>query len=391
MKAERRHELQTNKLAIWVADLFKDMRAYWGYIVAGIVGITAICVALGVMNNRSHQAHAESWRSFFDVAFNAVTEQNTEPLEVVATENKGTPSAAWATQMVGDIELRRGMRILYQNRTSAIDALEQAREKYKQVLDIKGINPMLSHRANFGLGQASEALSDIEDAQEAYAKIVAVASETALGAAAQKRLDRLKSPEAGEFYEWFAKAELSRDPHAGMNMPNSNLPLDLGELGNRPSIDLPEFPLDGNNSTDVPFGPTPNDLGPNGIDPLSPSPLDPLSPSPLDPAPSPLNPAPTPNEPAPTPEEPAPTPNDPAPTPNEPAPTPNDPAPTPNEPAPTPNEPAPTPNEPAPTPNEPAPTPEEPAPTPNDPAPTPEEPAPTPEEPAEGDSTESDS
>src|SRR6266481_3614289 len=102
MKAERRHELKHNQLAVFV------LGGFWYF------------------SGESH-AKARAWSQYFE-AFNEREPQKV--LQNLATEQSGSKAAWWALEAVGDMNLGEGAALLYSDRKEATKRLVAAKDAY---------------------------------------------------------------------------------------------------------------------------------------------------------------------------------------------------------------------------------------------------------------------
>jgi hypothetical protein len=204
MKSKRRHELQTNDLADRLGHVIERIRPYTTMILLVVVGIVVILAAGYYLSTRQAAKQGLAWR-YFMAAGTDPQRDVSEQLAEVADDFEGTSAGLWASQTAGDLELARGVRMLFTDRALADTSLNQARNSFRDVTenaDAKNY-PMLLRRARFGLAQVHEAMGELDKAKDFYG-MVSKEGDDALASAAKKCIERLDSPETDSFYAWFA-------------------------------------------------------------------------------------------------------------------------------------------------------------------------------------------
>ena len=235
MKNERRHELQTNELAVWLARWIEKIKPY-SKAIAGvaILAVTIVC-AVGYVNGRNQTGEGDAWTEYFE----AYAINNPERFRDVADRFPNTEPGMWALQSVGDGELATGAEQLFRDQSAAKESLENAKQIYAQVAE-SSKGRMLKPRAIFGSGQAMEALGEFDGAKEKYSEIVKGSEpngefpSSIVAQLAQQRLDALKQPTVENWYKWFAGQKPIQSP---LNRPG--LFQDLPNLPEQPNLNLP--------------------------------------------------------------------------------------------------------------------------------------------------------
>jgi hypothetical protein len=248
MKAERRHELQTNVLADWLGKHIEQIQPHSTTIFAVIVAACVVIAAYFYFTGKQTASAGRSWEAFYG----AVADNDVESLLSVSQRFSGTDASLWSQQFMADMQLGEGASLLFRNRKDAESALKNARENYESILKQAAPGSLLQTRARFGLAQTFECLGDIAQAKHYYEMVAA--SDAALREEAGRCVERLSSDTAVEWYEWFAAHEprfpsfADNDPSTGT--PGSpptepfsgdamDLPNDLSDLPDRPDLSLP--------------------------------------------------------------------------------------------------------------------------------------------------------
>lgn len=217
MRTERRHELEENLLANWLASVLVKIRPYqnaiWGTVL--LVGL-AVVVYTWVVRRSAGEAEA-AWQ---EVLTNmAVAREKPEELEKTAENLAGSEPGQWAALLAAEAYLANACDALFQNKAEARDALNRSRQLFQRVLD-ESRNEMLRERATFGLARADEAAGDLDKAIESwstpsakqtgradrgYQGVVNLWPQGAYAQAAKARLEDLKRYSTKKFYDDFAR------------------------------------------------------------------------------------------------------------------------------------------------------------------------------------------
>ena len=230
MKTERRHELQTNELAIWLTGWIETIRPYSKAIIGGLLLITTVWFAYAYIGKRGEQNQAQAWSAFFQAY-----EQGAEPdrLAEVAASFGDTRAGLWALQSAADLHLAQGTQDLFRDRQQAEEELQQAKDAYASVSQ-QASDPLLKQRAAFGLAQALESLGQFGPADEKYREVAEQWPNSGVGQLAQRRLEMLQQPATREWYAWFAEQKPIPSPLVDPSLLNV-----LPNLPDSPDISLP--------------------------------------------------------------------------------------------------------------------------------------------------------
>ena len=265
MKTERRHELQTNELAIWLTKWIENIKPYWKGILGGIIVALVAFAAFYLVGNRQEQGRALAWQEYFR-AFDA---GDAEEFRKVGDAYVGTGAGMWALQSVGDASLASGAGQLFRDRDAAVEDLETARDAYQKVVDQVGSSDlaaeakeMLKQRALFGLGQALESLGEFTEAEKQYQRVLDEFPPTAVAVSlAQDRIDALKLQSTRDWYAWLAEQKPAASPITSPGLFD-NLP----DLPDNPDLNLPnpgQLLTPGTDSTTPPSDALPSDALPS--------------------------------------------------------------------------------------------------------------------------------
>jgi hypothetical protein len=229
MKSERRHELQHNVLADWLAKTAADLKPYQNVISLGV-----LVVLLGVLGYMwwSHETEAQAAAAWDDMN-TAIESGNLAKLTKVIETYPGTHVANIAAVVLADFRLGEGCARRFTNKALAQQELSKAIELYGTVRKQSRM-PSLLDRATFGLARAKETKDNAEEIRQAerlYQEVVETWPDGAYAVAAGQRLADLKRQRTKQFYDQFAHF----DPKPSFS----------GEPGQKPSFDLNSLPTDG--------------------------------------------------------------------------------------------------------------------------------------------------
>jgi hypothetical protein len=236
MKTERRHELQTNELADYLGKQYVRLQPHAKTIAFGALAVVAAVVAYLYFSSQQSTKAGAGWSDFIK----AVGNRDVTGLTEVAKLHAGTPAGAWALQAAADIKLASGAVTLYSDRKEAERNLKEAEAQFRLLEQEAAQNPMLLERAQFGLAQVYESLSEVEKARTYYDKVAQ--GKSALGQAAKKRSEQLSSDSVVGWYRWFERQEPVKRTPPG-DKPAPKISGDLNVLPERPDLPQPSGEL----------------------------------------------------------------------------------------------------------------------------------------------------
>jgi tetratricopeptide (TPR) repeat protein len=223
MKAEHRHELQTNALAEWVETSAEKVRPYTPLI---LVGIAAVAIVIGILSYLN-SAERNSKAAAADAYIGAVSNEGIGDLQATVAEYRGTEIGVLAQLQVADRLLTAGSDALYTNKAAGRENVQKAAEAFTLARD-ETRDPMLRSWALFGLGRAHESLGDLDKARSDYQLLLKDYPNSSFAATTKQNLEQLNRPGVKEFYDWFAK----QDPRPAAPDPSTGIP------GLKPSFDI---------------------------------------------------------------------------------------------------------------------------------------------------------
>ncbi len=209
MKAERRHELEHNKLAEFIGRVVQRVQPYANAVLMAAVVVVVVVAVAFWWRSHSSKGQALAW----DAVFNASATGNVAELDGIAEENAGSGAGQWATVLAADIRLGKGCQLLFTNKAEAIQELRKAVEAYTLVID-QSRDKRLRERAFFGRARAYEALCGTHQSEGELDKAIADYRHIAenvekwptrtYATMAARQLARLESEETRKFYDRFA-------------------------------------------------------------------------------------------------------------------------------------------------------------------------------------------
>jgi hypothetical protein len=221
MKTERRHELQTNELAVWLTDAVEVAKPYARLLTGIVLAAVVLSIFYVVMTRRSKEAEERGWTEHFIAA----ASEDATDLEQVAREHPGTTVATWSHIKLGDRHLNEGIDLRFRNRAKAEEELRVAEESYQAALADAEV--LAQQRATLGLARVYETQQEFDKARKHYQALKDGWPEGVLAELAARRLADLERQRTKEFYDWFAKQD-PKPPLDGEGLPpGSPLPFDL--------------------------------------------------------------------------------------------------------------------------------------------------------------------
>jgi len=292
MKSERRHELEKNELADWLADIINTIKPYQNAILAVVI-LAAASIGGYAWWVRQAKAEAEvGWDQFYT----ALSGSGLDPAEFddIAEQYPGTYLGQWAATIAGDLHLNAGCGMLFVDKANANQELRQAVDQYTEVCD-ESRQPMLLERATFGLARALESQGDLEQAIQLYEDIERNWPEGAYAKEAARRAKDLARPVTKQWYDRFAKFDPKPSFADQPGTPGERLPFDFDSLPGDGSLFQPRTMMDleekGPDDEPTTTTPTTTDQGDAGLigpdpvqpDPVQPDPVEPVEPTPVEP------------------------------------------------------------------------------------------------------------
>jgi hypothetical protein len=240
MKAERRHELQHNELADWVAEVVERIKPYSRAIVGVVVAAAVLLTTYVVLSGRAERRQSTAWTDYY-LALQGPPDTVESDLEAVMREHEGEAAGLWAQVALADLKLGEGIKSFFSDKAAAKKNLKNAVEHYEAAL-VQAEDPLLVARARFGLARALESQGELKRARQIYEQIAEASGTNAYVSLAEQRLKDLKRDSTQDFYAWFAQQEPVAVPTADSSSlpgtPGEKLPFDDSLLNTPGGVNL---------------------------------------------------------------------------------------------------------------------------------------------------------
>ena len=208
MKSERRHDLETNQLAIHVKDWIDHVKPHLG-MALGIVAAVAAAIALwSVWQGTSSARVGEAWDAYTLASYSSDPELMAMKRVADNEDYAGTAVPEWAYLAWCDRQLLLASQSYFIDRSSSQSRLKKIRGIFDS-LATGGQDARVQDRAHYGLAQVLEMQDKIDEALQEYARV-----KGDLQALAKSRIEQLEGDDAKETYKWLASAELPKRPPA---------------------------------------------------------------------------------------------------------------------------------------------------------------------------------
>ncbi|HUT10217.1 MAG TPA: hypothetical protein VMY42_06950 [Thermoguttaceae bacterium] len=228
MKSERRHELEKNELANWMAKSIEGIKPYTNWILGTILLATLATASYAWWSGRSGTKTEEAWALYYQ----ALDNKDPEELDAVGDKYPNHEAAYWATIASADCLRDQGCDELFRDKAVAGEKLTEAVERYMKVLgDEDCEDPMLLQRATFGLARALESQTELERARQRYQEVYTKWPDGPFAAAAKHRYEELGKDSTRLDYDRFAK----------WGPPKSSYSDEPGTPGIRPDVSDPNI------------------------------------------------------------------------------------------------------------------------------------------------------
>lgn len=157
--------------------------------------------------------------------------RTTQDFGDIADDFANTDVGAWARLGEGERLAESGISLMFTDRKAALGELKNADEAFNKVLAMKSAASAARERAAWGLAKSTEAQCDGDTSKpiEAYQALLKEFPKSLYKAAAEERIESLKSESSKEFYVWFHKQN-PKPPEASKpkdGLPDGHPPFDL--------------------------------------------------------------------------------------------------------------------------------------------------------------------
>jgi hypothetical protein len=239
MKAEHRHQLQTNVLADQMGRLYQNMKSpgqtssVLGWTLGGLL-IVAV-VAWQYLAGTALTDGSALWLNA-DAATHDDPSSMLRRLEILADDSHGTLAGRTARFEVARLMFEMGERDdAIMSRAESVKSLGRARDLYEELSRECADEPLLRQEALMGVAKAEESLAgskdpanaeeDLKKALESYKKLANEYPDSFQGKAAAARIKVLEGQmtEVAKFYQDLYSAPTSKLTPAANLFPTQNL------------------------------------------------------------------------------------------------------------------------------------------------------------------------
>jgi hypothetical protein len=204
MKAEHRHELETNKLAHELEVWGEKIRPHGNTILTVVAVLLGLYALLTFWNSRTAGREQEAWLAYEKALLQSDPDYRAVQAVAASDDFAGTTMQEWATMAWADRQLRMASEMYLVNRDGAKERLTTISAIYEQYA-ADAVNDEIRNRARLGLARTSEMLGRLDDARRQYAEV-----QGPLSTLAAARIKELEGKHAEDTVKWLASAELPR-------------------------------------------------------------------------------------------------------------------------------------------------------------------------------------
>jgi hypothetical protein len=204
MKSERRHNLETNELAIRMQDWIDRLKPYASQIALVIVGLIALAYVASAWGGASVVKEKNAWDEYTLASYSTDPELASMKLLAENEEFASTSVPEWAYLAWANRQVQLASQTYLTDRAGTTKRLESV-QKILAHLAEDAANQQVRERAQYGLAQALEMLGKAEDAKKAYGRV-----KGDLVVLAESRSEELDDSEVLKACEWLATAELPK-------------------------------------------------------------------------------------------------------------------------------------------------------------------------------------
>jgi tetratricopeptide (TPR) repeat protein len=227
MKSQERHKLQQNELADWLAKVITATKPYQNTILGAVI-VLILAAIVGSWWTRESSASAQrAWTQLFTALDNGSSSE----LFKVAEDYPSSKAASMANLAAADLQLFQGCGMLFVNKASANQQLNNAAELYQRVLE-QSKSDIVRQQATFGLAKTRESQGKLETAMKLYTEVTTKWPNTGYSSMASRRVEDLKRNSTKAIYDKFAQF----DPKPAFNQTPGQQP------GEKPVFDLDNLP-----------------------------------------------------------------------------------------------------------------------------------------------------
>ena len=207
MKADRRHELQTNELASLLTQGLERYRSYLPTAGAAAIAVLIAVVAVGFWRSSRSSSVANAWQEYYMAANAADMNQVTDRLRELTAKYPDTEVYLWARLDLADAYCFEGKRKLDIDRENGAARLREAAAIYGEVAHSPRARPEMIRRSALAEAKCLELIGEREKAIETYKKVARdhAAAHPEMANEAASRASDLEQSEAADFYKWLSE------------------------------------------------------------------------------------------------------------------------------------------------------------------------------------------
>lgn len=217
MKAERRHELQHNDLAAWLAKKFIAVRPYVITVVAAIVAVVVVWMGYSWYAQGSAAAKAETWNQYY-ASLNEAAAGDDAKLRDFIRVHAEEPAGLVARQRFAMMKMSIAAARQLSSRDASREAYQEAIDEFAQVRQATN-DDTLKRFVSYQIALARESRYDLDEATTEYKSIVEKWPGSMEAERAEFRLADLKNPETKDLYEWHRTVNPSATPPVAPQAP----------------------------------------------------------------------------------------------------------------------------------------------------------------------------
>jgi len=227
MKAKRRHELEHNILADWIAKVLKTMEPYWNRLFLGLLAVAAVYAGYSFLSHYTRKGTSGVWDKFNLALF----QQSLGELDDIVKDHPSQSVGHWAALAASEQRRITGAGLVVRSRPLARDELHRAVEGYRVVIERSEERDLLQ-MALFGRARCYETLAgsgpgegDLDKAIADYRSLAEI--EGPYAAEAKRRAELLDTKKVRKFYDDFAAHEPKSQGSPGLpdlSFDSSSLP-----------------------------------------------------------------------------------------------------------------------------------------------------------------------
>ncbi len=204
MKSERRHDLETNDLAVRMKDAIEGSKPYLLQIVGGAAIVVLLFALWTAWGSTSSATEQEAWDKFLLASYSSDPEMLDMKRLAENSDYSGTTVPEWAYLMWCDRQLLLASQTYLADRSATTSRLKKIQGIYESLATSATV-AQIRDRAKYGLAQVYEMQDKLGDAESKYEQVTGD-----LTPLASNRAEQLKIEEVQESCKWLATAELPK-------------------------------------------------------------------------------------------------------------------------------------------------------------------------------------